>query len=181
MYGDIVYVDRRPTLFRNTKKRENAESRWLDKLIFRTVPYRHYGIEVENGYVIHFSAPNFMNRKKSIISKVPMELFLLDGQKKVLHIGTERLSREETVQRAYSMLGRTEKNYSISNNNCEHFAFWCATGAYHSTQTYLLSKSQTVLMYPVRLSGKVVPMTVMTKNKTVELSLYLYRKILKRA
>ena len=39
---------------------------------------------------------------------------------------------EETIQRAKSRLG--EKNYSVTVNNCEHFAFWCKTGLSDSHQ-----------------------------------------------
>lgn len=177
MYGDIILVERRPTLFHSTKLRENPQSKWVDKLIFRTVPYRHFGIEVENGQVIHFSADNFFSRKTSIIKKVPMSQFLLDGEKRVLHLGKTRLSREETVFRAYSMIGTTEKDYSISNNNCEHFAFWCATGEYHSDQVWWISKGQYILLLPTR----VIPFTVRTKNRTVKLSMHLYDRLLRRA
>ena len=41
-------------------------------------------------------------------------------------------SPEETVRRAESRLG--ERNYSITMNNCEHFAVWCKTGVSESTQ-----------------------------------------------
>jgi len=39
---------------------------------------------------------------------------------------------EETIQRAKSRLG--ENKYSLEDNNCEHFAFWCKTGLSDSHQ-----------------------------------------------
>lgn len=178
MFGDIIYVERRPTLHRSTKGRENLNSRWIDKLIFRTVPYRHYGVEVENGYVIHFHASSYFNRKQSRIVKVTMDEFLLDGEKAVLGIPSNRYSRQATVERAYSMLGEVELAYSVNKNNCEHFAYWCATGQRVSNQTAYIKRGKTILMIPAK---KVGPITVRTKDFTVNWSLRLYRKILRRA
>ena len=41
-------------------------------------------------------------------------------------------SPEETVQRARSRIG--ERKYSVTSNNCEHFAMWCKTGIAESKQ-----------------------------------------------
>jgi len=41
-------------------------------------------------------------------------------------------SPSEVQDRAYSRLG--EQRYNLLTSNCEHFAFWCATGLSHSTQ-----------------------------------------------
>jgi len=41
-------------------------------------------------------------------------------------------SPSEVQYRAYSRLG--EQRYNLLTSNCEHFAFWCATGLSHSTQ-----------------------------------------------
>jgi len=38
----------------------------------------------------------------------------------------ETLSVEETIEKAYSALGKGD--YGLLNNNCEHFATWCKTG-----------------------------------------------------
>ena len=177
MFGEIIYVDRKPVIIGSTKSRENPDSEWIDKLIYRFVPYRHYGIEVENSQVIHFYGSSFKNRASSRIIKSSMEEFLVGGEKEVVKVTNIRLSREDTVRRAYSVLGTTKIKYSINKSNCEHFSYWCATGNYYSAQLDIISKSKGVLLLP----SKVVPITVKTKDKTVELSLKLYKKILKRA
>jgi hypothetical protein len=44
----------------------------------------------------------------------------------------ERLSAEESVARAESMIGQC--GYDLFSNNCEHFVTWCVTGERHSAQ-----------------------------------------------
>lgn len=193
MFGDIIYVERKPMYLRSIDMRKNEDSGWIDKFIFRFVPYRHYGIEVENGQVIHFHSSAYHKRKLATIKKVPMDIFLLGGKKIVLEMPrSSRLSREETVERAYSAIGEAPMAYSINRNNCEHFAMWCATGTYHSKQSYYLSKGQDVLLLPTKVPSQVkkvvpytmnhvVPATIRTKDKTIQLSVSLYRRLLKRA
>ncbi|CAF0813212.1 unnamed protein product [Rotaria sp. Silwood1] len=41
-------------------------------------------------------------------------------------------SNEETLQRAFSQLGK--RGYSLLGNNCEHWARWCRTGEHYSEQ-----------------------------------------------
>jgi hypothetical protein len=41
-------------------------------------------------------------------------------------------SNEETLQRAFSQLGK--RGYSLIGNNCEHWARWCRTGEHYSEQ-----------------------------------------------
>lgn len=177
MFGDIIYVERKPILFGSTKLRENEDSKLIDRLIFRIVPYRHFGIEVENNNVIHFHANSFHQRKNSSIVKAPMEDFLLGGKKQILHYTRDGFSRDIVVNRAYSALGNSTQRYSIYTNNCEHFAYWCATGSNYSTQTYYINKGQDVLM----LRKKVLPLTIRTKDRTVRFSVDLYKRILRRA
>jgi len=48
-------------------------------------------------------------------------------------------SPEETVERAKSMLGRSD--YNLIFGNCEHFAVWCKTGIWESKQVDMIIKS----------------------------------------
>lgn len=71
-------------------------------------------------------------------------------------------SLEETLQRAYSQLGR--RGYSLLGNNCEHWARWCRTGEHYSEQIYkfrglVKEKSATLLIVdPTALLIKEVAM-----------------------
>lgn len=58
-------------------------------------------------------------------------------------------SNEETLQRAFSQLGR--RGYSLIGNNCEHWARWCRTGEHYSEQivkfrSLVKEKSATLLI-----------------------------------
>jgi hypothetical protein len=58
-------------------------------------------------------------------------------------------SNEETLQRAFSQLGR--RGYSLLENNCEHWSRWCRTDEHYSEQTYkfrglVKEKSATLLI-----------------------------------
>lgn len=193
MFGDIIYVERRPMYFGSIDMRKNEDSGWIDKFIFRFARYRHYGIEVENGNVIHFHSTAYHKRKQATIKKVPMDVFLLGGSKSILELPKNvRLSREETVDRAYSALGVSPMAYSVNRNNCEHFAMWCSTGVYHSKQSYYLSKGHDVLLLPTKVPSQVkkvvpytmnhvVPATIRTKDRTIRFSVSLYKRLLKRA
>lgn len=164
MYGDIVYVERRPALLGSIEKRSTEESGIIDKLIFRFGFYRHFGIEVENGNIIHFHSTSYHKRKEATIKKVTTEDFLAGGRLSVLRLVGSRYSRTDTVMRAYSALGEAQAPYSINRNNCEHFAMWCATGNYHSKQAYFFEKGHDVLLYPTKVSGKVISVVPFTMN-----------------
>ncbi|CAF1316049.1 unnamed protein product [Adineta steineri] len=58
-------------------------------------------------------------------------------------------SNEETLQRAFSQLGR--RGYSLIGNNCEHWSRWCRTGEHYSEQiikfrSLVKEKSATLLI-----------------------------------
>ena len=104
------------------------------------VGYSHYGIYVKKPFcsemVIHY-VPDDDGDVKGIVRETSLDDFL-DGagsfeirtfsSKQYQHI----YSGEETVQRARSKLGC--RGYDLIFNNCEHFATWCKTGEYRSSQ-----------------------------------------------
>lgn len=57
-------------------------------------------------------------------------------------------SNEETLQRAFSQLGK--RGYSLLGNNCEHWARWCRTNEHYSEQIYkfhgLIKEKSTTLL-----------------------------------
>ncbi len=55
MFGDIIYVERKPLLWKSVEKRANPNSKRIDYIIFRTAKYRHYGIDIGYGRVVPFS------------------------------------------------------------------------------------------------------------------------------
>ena len=144
MIGDVIYVERKPLLWRSTIARSNPNSKKIDKMIFRTTKYRHYGIDAGNGRVIHFTSDSFWHRKDSIIMETGIDEFLKDGKLGIVDDIDRAYSREEIVERARFFMGQNFGGYSIANNNCEHFAMYCATGLRVSRQSYLLKYGEVV-------------------------------------
>ncbi len=102
--------------------------------------YRHYGVYVGKGEVIHYSSINSDFGDDISIHKTTLKKFL-DGRNgyyickfpKRPDIENYHLfTKKETVQRAYQRLG--ERRYNLLGNNCEHFAIWCRTNVSESGQ-----------------------------------------------
>lgn len=104
--------------------------------------YRHHGIGIEGGLVVHFGAPQskFQNWGNQICI-VRYETFKKDSQ--VLPINYPREERAfdlvQTRNRAVNSLGIPQ--YHLLANNCEHFATWCITGIKRSVQVQNIGKA----------------------------------------
>jgi hypothetical protein len=88
------------------------------------IPYRHYGIELPDGTMCENSPPG--------VRIVGYADFARGGPTTVRNSGASPAQRAQAVQRAESRIG--EHRYSLTGNNCEHFANWCATGIAISQQ-----------------------------------------------
>ena len=102
--------------------------------------YRHYGVYVGKGKVIHYAGRGGDWDDDVAVREVSMKNFMRDadeymickfpGKSKDPHY--HRYTKKETVKRAYSRLG--EREYNLLTNNCEHFAVWCRTNISESRQ-----------------------------------------------
>ncbi|MDP3386005.1 MAG: lecithin retinol acyltransferase family protein [Eubacteriales bacterium] len=128
MTGHIVYVERKPSWFKDISHRLNEDSAWLDRLIARFVLYRHYGIMVENSEIIQFYCPSILKLNQGSIRQVPLSDFLKAGG--IIEIDQAvnlAFTRDEVVRRAKMFVGSDFGGYHMTKNNCEHFAVWCGT------------------------------------------------------
>ncbi|MDR1459211.1 MAG: lecithin retinol acyltransferase family protein [Bacteroidales bacterium] len=98
--------------------------------------YRHFGIYVGNGRVVHYTHKGSVSGLRTQINETSLAKFSKGDEVFVWRTdgtsGIKYYSHEETVRRARSMIGT--KNYNLVFNNCEHFAFWCKTGVSRSEQ-----------------------------------------------
>jgi hypothetical protein len=99
-------------------------------------PYFHCGVYEDENSVIHF-APDEKNGSKSkesaIIHITSLEEFTHGSPVSVIEFTNEKcFPPDEVIKRARSRLNET--GYSLSLNNCDHFATWCKTGKKHSIQ-----------------------------------------------
>lgn len=105
--------------------------------------YWHYGVYVGQDEVVHFTSDDGDTSSNNEIMKTSTSRFIRDSENiEILGFpdevrGQPIYTREETCKRALSQVGRSD--YSLFNNNCQHFALWCKTGVAFSGQTYLVN------------------------------------------
>ena len=93
--------------------------------------YKHFGVYVGSGQVIHFAGPkgHEINASMADIIKNSIPDFLKGGK---LFIQPDRtrnpLPADEIIRRAESAVGKCKGEYNLVINNCEHFANWCRYG-----------------------------------------------------
>lgn len=99
--------------------------------------YKHYGIYVGNGRVVHFAAPggNELDASRAEIVETSLAEFLKGADLSVEYTGrVSPFAPDEVVRRARSRVGRGRGEYDLVFNNCEHFAHWCRYGERDSKQ-----------------------------------------------
>jgi hypothetical protein len=93
--------------------------------------YRHHGIYVGSGRVVHYAGLSRYWRRGPI-EEVTLERFA-NGRPVLTKPATSTsFGGVEIVARARSRLG--ENCYRIASNNCEHFCEWCINGRARSEQ-----------------------------------------------
>jgi hypothetical protein len=105
-YGDHIYVRRKELL------------------------YSHHGIYAGEGTVIHFKG-TVKEKKDPIVIITDIGNFLNNGKLRRRNY-KNRLPPAETLRVAKDHLSK--KGYSLTFNNCEHFATYCVTGKKRSRQ-----------------------------------------------
>ncbi len=121
--------------------------------------YRHHGIDMGDGFVIHFGRglSDLANAKVEIVSKA----IFARGRPIEVVDGTVGFSATEIVDRARSRMGETD--YDLFENNCEHFVTWCRTGVSASPQ---IETSETVVRQATAVAAKPVLRRVVANRLT---------------
>ncbi|MFZ5945786.1 MAG: lecithin retinol acyltransferase family protein [Bacillota bacterium] len=141
MKGDIIYVVR--LLGKQEQKLVSLHVQQCKARIFWQQfedgfpSYRHYGIDCGDGTAIHFRGDRFLVQSTAWIQRTSMKAFTGDNELFVEDRVNFAFSREEIVLRALSQVGSNFGGYNFIFNNCEHFAYWCATGRRISKQVLL--------------------------------------------
>lgn len=129
MKGEVIYVERMSNYYNKYLK--------ISKGV-----YRHYGVDIGDNEVIHFSGEN---ETKAKIIKTSKNEFAKGGRIEKSYMGEAQYSEDEIVSRAYSKLGDTFGGYDLINNNCEHFANWCVRGKKTSVQVAIKNDDQDIV------------------------------------
>jgi hypothetical protein len=103
------------------------------ELIVDRFAYRHHGIYLGDGLVIHYAGRT--SYPHGLIETIALRDFVGRRRVRVGRTPVESLQGEDIVRRARSRLG--ERRYDIFRNNCEHFCNWCQVGESRSRQVDL--------------------------------------------
>ena len=101
-----------------------------DHIYVKRLLYSHHGIYAGDGSVIHYTGEE-KEKKDPVVSETDIEDFLKGGKLKRRNY-RKRLPFSETLSLAKKHLA--DNSYSLTLNNCEHFATYCATGKKRSRQ-----------------------------------------------
>jgi Lecithin retinol acyltransferase len=100
-------------------------------IITPRVGYRHHGIYVGDGKVVHYRGL-YRGWRAGPVEEVSLEEFAHGRPVRIrAHTGA-RFDQQTVVARARSRLG--EDAYRLFSNNCEHFSEWCVDGMHRSLQ-----------------------------------------------
>jgi hypothetical protein len=100
-------------------------------------PYTHFGVEMQAGGICENSPAG--------IRIVPLADFARGRPTRVQNPDATPPERDQAVERAASRIG--ERRYSLTANNCEHFANWCATSVAISHQVIEAMKTLVQLAF----------------------------------
>ena len=131
--------------------------------------YRHYGVYIGDGSVIHFAAKKGFetNAKEAFIQETTLDGFLRGDRLYVEPEAAGAFPVAEVLARARGELGRQKGEYSLVFNNCEHFAHWCKYGKKRSRQVEVAvaSVAATVVAASTAIAAAVAA-SRNTKNRT---------------
>lgn len=111
-----------------------------DHLVSSRIGYHHHGIYVGNDQVIHYQGLSSGEASCQVVCS-SLDQFCQGKPFTVRSHPHRRLSREQSIARAYRRLG--EHSYNLLFNNCEHFVLWCIEDRHHSPQ--VTRAAQTVI------------------------------------
>jgi len=112
------------------------------ELIVSRRGYRHYGIYVGDGRVVHYAGR--ISYPRGLVEEVSIADFTAGRRIHVGDASNERIPGADVVRRARSRLG--ERRYDLLQNNCEHFCSWCQNGEPRSVQVEALTPSRRLLV-----------------------------------
>ena len=93
--------------------------------------YKHHGIDMGDGTVVHYSGEP-LHYRNARICRVTLDEFCQGVTPIVVQYAQALRTPEEVVREAEKHIG--EQSYRLWRNNCEHFATYCITGQRKSRQ-----------------------------------------------
>ncbi len=156
MRGDIIYVNRIPLGLGSIECRKTSKTSWVDTLLIRCLSYKHYGIDIGDGLVIHFRCESILAMNEAKVIVTSFEDFKRDGIVQTDQRLEPVFNPDEIVERAFSRMEPGFDVYHPKYNNCEHFSTWCTTGDKSSQQDLIRDAWKNITMLPMRTKEKAV-------------------------
>jgi len=99
--------------------------------------FRHYGIALGDGTVVHFRGKLHYVHANAWIQRTGFEEFARDGEICAAREVCMSFPQEMIIRRALSQVGGDFGGYHFLCNNCEHFVNWCTCGKRISRQVMM--------------------------------------------
>lgn len=143
MKGDVIYVE----LPLTEKERDILRKKYpIGPLINLVSSYRHYGIDIGDGSIIHFTGKDLiLTNSDANVQHTSIEQFSEGRESKIDIIVKPKYDRETISIRSLKKVGSNFGGYDLLRNNCEHFAYWCVTGKRTSRQVFFLNDDQNII------------------------------------
>jgi Lecithin retinol acyltransferase len=125
------------------------------QLIVERHGYRHHGIYVGSGRVIHYAGR--FRYPLGLIEEVSIASFIGGRPLRIGRVPGGPVHGEDVVSRARSRLG--ERGYNLLTNNCEHFVNWCQLGEQRSPQIDSLARPLRFLVCAAEALTILAPIT----------------------
>lgn len=118
-------------------KLENKQRIFLQQLQDGFPTFRHYGIELSDGTVVHFKGKLEYIHANAWIQHTSLAAFSQGCEICPACEVRFRFPSEVVAQRALCQVGSRFGGYNFLWNNCEHFVNWCACGRRISRQVMM--------------------------------------------
>lgn len=148
--------EQRPFLLRDSLVRVGEEPPLASHLVTPRLVYRHHGIYVGNGRVIHYAGLAH-GLRRGPVEEVSLEQFAQGHAIRVRH-DVRRFDCCEVVERARSRLG--ESCYRVLSNNCVHFCAWALRDESRSGQVERLCSMPRAIYERIELQHRNVTRVV---------------------
>jgi hypothetical protein len=98
--------------------------------------YKHHGIYIGDGLVIHYAG--WISYPRGLVEEIAVADFVAKRPFRTGRHPDDPAHGAEIVRRARSRLG--ERSYNLLQNNCEHLCNWCQIGESTSAQVEMVKR-----------------------------------------
>ena len=102
-----------------------------DHYLVKRYGYRHHGIDIGDGTVVHFTGKPG-RKSDAVVQRTSWQDFTCGEPYQLITYSGSIWTPDHVCLRALRLLGLRE--YDLVRNNCEHFATFCKTGTARSSQ-----------------------------------------------